>query len=186
MKKEIVAVDLFCGAGGLTRGLLNSGIKVVKGYDLDEKALMTYEKNNKGAKFFSVDVSVLSGEGLLEGVDRKKNFFLLAGCAPCQPFSLINQNKKEEDERKNLLLSFGRLIKETNPDFIFMENVPGLLNGKGKKIFEKFLEILDEKKYFYFHRQSGKSYFGNGSYQEGRGDDLLGSEQARQDKVFGR
>ena len=118
MKKGIVAVDLFCGAGGLTRGLLDSGVSVIKGYDFDEKVSETYEKNNPGTKFFSADVSSVNGNSLTNGLDREKNFFLLAGCAPCQPFSQINQSEKE-DERKNLLLSFGRLIKETSPDFIF-------------------------------------------------------------------
>ncbi|MCX6746878.1 MAG: DNA cytosine methyltransferase [Candidatus Pacearchaeota archaeon] len=152
MKRGVVAVDLFCGAGGLTRGLLDSGINVIKGYDFDEKASETYERNNKYSKFFSADVSEINGKELLRGLDRKKNFFLLAGCAPCQPFSLINQSEKEGDGRKNLLLSFGRLIKETNPDFIFMENVPGLLNGRGRKIFGKFLETLKEKKYLYDYK----------------------------------
>lgn len=152
MEKGVVAVDLFCGAGGLTRGLLDSGINVIKGYDFDKKASETYEKNNKNSKFFSADISSVKGKDILNELDRENNFFLLAGCAPCQPFSLINQSEKKEDERKNLLLSFGRLIRETNPDFIFMENVPGLLNGRGKKIFEKFLRILKEGKYLYDYK----------------------------------
>lgn len=152
MKRGIVAADLFCGAGGLTRGLLDSGIKVLKGYDTDVRALETYEKNNRGAKFFSGDVSLLKGEELLKDINRKNNFFLLAGCAPCQPFSLINRQKRKRDNRKNLLLEFGRLVEETKPDFIFMENVPGLMNGKGKEIFKKFLEILKKENYFYDYR----------------------------------
>lgn len=149
MKKEIVAVDLFCGVGGLTKGLSNAGIKVIKGYDSDEKASETYEKNNKGSKFFHMDITKLKKKDLIDGLDRKDNFFLLAGCAPCQPFSLINQKEISRDTRKNLVLKFGKLIKESSPDFVFMENVPGLLNGKGKKIFQRFIKILEEKKYFY-------------------------------------
>ncbi len=152
MNKGVIAVDLFCGAGGLTRGLLDSGIKVMKGYDFDKKASETYEKNNENSKFFSADISSVNGSDLLKGLDRKNNFFLLAGCAPCQPFSLINQKKQRRDERKNLLLEFGRLIKETEPDFIFMENVPGLVHGRGKRIFQEFLTILEEKNYLYDFR----------------------------------
>jgi DNA (cytosine-5)-methyltransferase 1 len=148
-KRGIVAVDLFCGAGGLTRGLLDSGVKVIKGYDFDEKAAFTYEKNNEGAKFFNKDITELQPEELIEGVDRKNNFFLLAGCAPCQPFSLINQKGIIEDERKNLALKFAKLINDTSPDFIFMENVPGLVNGRGKNIFQEFIRILEKNKYFY-------------------------------------
>lgn len=147
-----MAVDLFCGAGGLTRGLLDAGVNVLKGYDNDSNALETYERNNNGAKFYSDDVSKLKGKDLLEGLDRKNNFFLLAGCAPCQPFSSINQQDKKDDDRKNLLSQFGRLVKETKPDFIFMENVPGLMNGRGKKVFQKFLKVLKKEKYFYDYK----------------------------------
>lgn len=149
MKKGIVAVDLFCGAGGLTRGLIDSGINVVKGYDFDNKASETYEKNNQNSKFFNIDITQLKQKDLIEDIDKTNNYFLLAGCAPCQPFSLINQKGISKDERKNLVLKFGKLIKETTPDFVFMENVPGLVNSKGKRIFQKFLRILKECEYFY-------------------------------------
>lgn len=56
------AVDLFCGAGGLTRGLLDAGVKVVAGYDIDEMCRFPYEHNNPGAKFHEESVSGLSGE----------------------------------------------------------------------------------------------------------------------------
>lgn len=149
MKKGVIAADLFCGAGGLTRGLLDAGIKVLKGYDFDAKVSKTYERNNEGAKFFAKDVSKLKGEDLIKGIDRKNNFFLLAGCAPCQPFSLINQSDRIKRKEKNLLLEFKRLVEETGPDFIFMENVPGLMNGRGEKIFSKFLNALNRQNYFY-------------------------------------
>jgi DNA (cytosine-5)-methyltransferase 1 len=149
MEKNIVAVDLFCGAGGLTRGLKEAGIDVLRGFDIDKKAKETYEKNNPGSEYFCVDVSKLEKEDLISGIDRKQNLFLLAGCAPCQPFSLINNKSIENDDRKILLLEFGRLIKETKPDFVMMENVPGLKNNKGKLVFEKFISILEKEGYNY-------------------------------------
>ena len=152
MKKGLVAVDLFCGAGGLTKGLSDAGINVLKGYDSDAKVSETYERNNRRSNFFHMDVVKLKKKELLDGIDRENNFFLLAGCAPCQPFSLINRKGIEGDDRRNLVLKFGRLIRETLPDFVFMENVPGLVNGKGKVIFKKFLAILDNYKYFYDYK----------------------------------
>lgn len=160
MGKGILAVDLFCGAGGLTRGLSDAGIQVVKGYDFDGKAIQTYENNNQNSKFFQIDVTKLSAKDLIEGIDRNNNFFLLAGCAPCQPFSSINQNEISKDERKNLVLKFGKLIKETLPDFVFMENVPGLANGKGKTLFNKFLRILSESGYYYDFKVLNVMYYG--------------------------
>jgi DNA (cytosine-5)-methyltransferase 1 len=149
MKRGIVAVDLFCGAGGLTRGLLDIGIQVKKGYDIDSKVKDTYEKNNKGVIFFHKNIFSLKGEEILEGLDRKNNYFLLAGCAPCQPFSMINKQNIVRDNRKNLILKFAKLIEDTSPDFVLMENVPGLKNGKGKKIFSKFEKTLEKMKYNY-------------------------------------
>jgi len=150
--KGIIAVDLFCGAGGLTRGLLDAGIKVAKGVDINQKFKKTYENNNPEAKFISKDVGCLTKEDILNELDLKHNYFLLAGCAPCQPFSTINKQKIKEDSRKSLLLEFGRIVEETKPNFIFIENVPGLATGKGKKIFEKFTKKLDNMKYFYIYR----------------------------------
>lgn len=147
MMKKIIAVDLFCGAGGLTRGLKDAGIKVKRGFDIDPNLKETYEKNNGTTKFVCKDVSEIKGEEILEGIDRKKCKFLLAGCAPCQPFSAINKSNFEEDGRKLLIMQFARLIEETKPDFIMLENVPGLMRGRGKLIFDKFIEELKIKKY---------------------------------------
>lgn len=150
--KEVLAVDLFCGAGGLTRGLLDAGIKVKKGFDINPKFKKTYEKNNPGVSFGSKDISQLTKDDILSDIDLKKKYFLLAGCAPCQPFSTINKQNLKEDNRKSLLLEFGRLVEETKPNFVFIENVPGLATGKGKKIFEEFKKKLDNMGYFYVYR----------------------------------
>ncbi len=147
MEKGIIAVDLFCGAGGLTRGLLDAGIAVKKGFDNDPGLKDTYEKNNPGVKFFCRDISEVTKEEVLEGLNTKDNFLLLAGCAPCQPFSRLLRKNKRDDSRVNLLLQFGRLVSEVRPDFVFVENVPGLKNGKGKIIFSQFEDILKKEGY---------------------------------------
>ena len=149
MKKGIVAVDLFCGAGGLTRGLLDAGIEVKKGYDIDSRLKNTYEKNNQGVKFYDEDICTLNKTKILKNIDKKNKYFMLAGCAPCQPFSSINNKDINEDKRSSLLLEFGRLIQEIKPDFIFVENVPGLKKGKGASIYKKFEKALKDENYFF-------------------------------------
>lgn len=149
MKKGIIAADLFCSVGGLTRGLLDAGIEVKKGFDIDLDVKETYERNNPGAVFSGKDVCELSGQEVRKGLNLKDNHFLLAGCAPCQPFSSINKNSDEKDKRRNLILKFAQLIKESKPDFVFMENVPGLAGPKGQHIFQSFLQTLDEEKFRY-------------------------------------
>ena len=145
MKNGIVAIDVFCGVGGLTRGLIDAGIQVKKGYDIDPRLKETYEKNNEGVKFYCKNIKDLTGDEILKGLDLKNDYLLVAGCAPCQPFSQINKNDKG-DERKYLLDEFGRLVKELRPDYILLENVPGL-NTRGRRIFDRFLKILEENNY---------------------------------------
>ena len=58
------AIDLFCGAGGMTSGLCRSGWNVVAGIDIDRDVGQTYERNNVGAVFVHADLRLLSGEGL--------------------------------------------------------------------------------------------------------------------------
>src|SRR5206468_12527573 len=63
-RPRIVAADIFCGAGGLTRGLLDAGIEVVAGYDVDEACQFPYEHNNAPAKFHKKSVTDLTGDEL--------------------------------------------------------------------------------------------------------------------------
>jgi DNA (cytosine-5)-methyltransferase 1 len=150
--KKIAAIDLFCGAGGLTRGLLDAGIDVICGIDADEKCSLTYESNNirkngEPVKYIRRNIKDISGDyinQLFSGSDA--DYFMLAGCAPCQPFSRKNI-KKKNDGRVNLLSEFGRLIKETEPDFIFMENVPEI-EKIHKKTLHNFKSILKKMDYF--------------------------------------
>lgn len=88
-KQDLRCVDLFCGAGGLTHSFVMEGLDVVAGVDLDSACKYPYEANND-ALFIEKDVSKLTAKEV-------KTFFgdapikILAGCAPCQPFSTYGQ-----------------------------------------------------------------------------------------------
>lgn len=124
MALNVSGVDLFCGAGGLTKGLIEAGVNIVAGYDIDSNCKYPYEFNNK-AKFVEKSVTDIEGSEIKDFFPRD-SISLLAGCAPCQPFSKYTQ-KLPKDERWGLLYQFGRLIKESEPDLITMENVPDLV-----------------------------------------------------------
>jgi DNA (cytosine-5)-methyltransferase 1 len=139
---NISAVDLFCGAGGLTHGLIKSNINVVAGFDIEESCRYPYEKNNKGAKFFNQDVALLSSDDVLS-LYPEGDIKLLAGCAPCQPFSTYSQGKDAtKDERWPLLYAFSRLIKDIKPELVTMENVPDVTKHKVYHDFVSELESL--------------------------------------------
>jgi DNA (cytosine-5)-methyltransferase 1 len=133
----VVAYDLFCGAGGLTRGLERAGIRVKLGVDIDPACRYPYTKNNR-AKFLLKSVADLSAEDLTGG-NSNRSYRLLAGCAPCQPFSSYKQKVGTKDERWRLLEEFERLADELDPDFITMENVPNL---QKQKVFKAFVAAL--------------------------------------------
>lgn len=144
---ETVAIDLFCGVGGLSYGLKKAGISIVAGIDLDSSFQYPYEENI-GATFLSKDIADVQGNELEKffGVGSSK-IKIMAGCAPCQPFSPhSNKNKnRQQSEKWHLIDEFKRLIGETTPDIVTMENVPNLAK---QKIFEDFVDFLEEKEYF--------------------------------------
>ncbi len=144
----IKAIDFFCGAGGLTRGLLDAGIKVRAGVDNDERLQETYTYNNKPSRFINKDIGEIKIHELRKEIGiQDEDTTLYAACTPCQPFSTLSRQTSEDDDRKILLLTFAKIVKECPPDFILVENVPGLNNGSGKEIYNEFLEILEDCKF---------------------------------------
>lgn len=139
---RIVAIDLFCGAGGLAYGLKEAGIDVAAGVDMDPRCRFPIEENC-GAKFYERDVVGVSANDI-------KSWFgsagirVLAGCAPCQPFSTYTQSRKSQDSRWELLRSFQRLAVEALPDVVTMENVTGLASHS---VWSEFVGALEAAKY---------------------------------------
>ncbi|WP_339726835.1 DNA cytosine methyltransferase [uncultured Gimesia sp.] len=153
------AIDFFCGAGGLTHGLLNAGIEVVGGFDIDEECRETYEHNN-AASFHSIDIRDVSLKELKSRSRlRKFDNVLFAGCAPCQPFS---QQRKSETVHHSttLLTAFGRLIEEALPRAVVIENVPGMARVKGFSTFRRFLHMLEKNGYGYVYDVLDAKKFG--------------------------
>lgn len=142
---EIAAVDLFCGAGGLTFGLERAGIDVRLGVDADPSCQFPIEENTN-ALFLEHDITTLESDVLIEAWGNT-GVRLLAGCAPCQPFSKYTQGcSYEDDPRWVLLNSFAKLIKETTPELVTMENVGELARHR---VFEQLLASLRTNGYEY-------------------------------------
>lgn len=135
-------IDLFCGAGGLSYGFLQENFNIVAGIDTDEACKYPYEYNNE-AVFYHADIKQTNGEWLMENNPGWKYPRILAGCAPCQSFSTYNQ-KNNDTILWKLLEEFARLIRETRPDIVTMENVPRLAKYKEGSLFNDFLKALDE------------------------------------------
>jgi len=135
----ISCVDLFCGAGGLTHGFVLEGLPVVAGIDLDPSCRFPYEANNQ-AKFIERDISEVSTTEL-DALFGDAKLKVLAGCAPCQPFSTYAQRYEtnSKDGKWGLLYEFARLAKGSKPDIITMENVPTVAKHE---VFHDFVDSL--------------------------------------------
>lgn len=146
MEPLISAVDLFCGVGGLSYGLSQCGVSVRLGVDIDSACAYPFMEN-VSAEFLQEDVSKLDPALITKAFD-KNSVSLLAGCAPCQPFSTYSRGTQRREGSINdsdkfpdwmLVSKFSKLISDVQPDLITMENVPPLAD---QPIFDEFVESL--------------------------------------------
>ena len=144
MANQIIeTIDLFCGAGGLSYGLGQANLKIIAGIDLDPTCKYPYTENT-GARFIEADVSTIKGSDL-GAMYSKGAIRLLAGCAPCQPFStLAHTNKSRDDKKWSMLEEFARLVSELQPELITMENVPRVTRHSP---YDEFISTLKELGY---------------------------------------
>jgi DNA (cytosine-5)-methyltransferase 1 len=150
------AVDLFCGAGGLSLGLSEAGFEVILGVDTDAEALETHRHHHPG---MSVQWD-LSQEEVIErvaGLIRDAGVTLLAGGPPCQGFSkagrsmlrdLVRQGKRpSHDVRRDLWQSFLEIVERSLPPAVLMENVPDMALDRDMMILRTMVERLEELGY---------------------------------------
>lgn len=140
------AIDFFCGAGGLSLGLIRAGFTVVAAYDLDSDAVSSYNRN-LGRHCSEADVTDLTAEEVLQATRTAPGeVSLVAGGPPCQGFSVQRRNG-EADGRNSLSVEFARLIRGIRPAFFLFENVPGIRNRHGHGILQAFVEEMTEAQY---------------------------------------
>lgn len=146
-------VDLFCGAGGLTHGLERAGLSVTKGVDKDPKSRYPYERNTD-ADFVDLDVTSLASnpEHVRRWFDQASSGFrsddleVLAGCAPCQPYSTMSHGENDGDrsshDKWGLLDLFRKVVEYVEPDIVVTENVMQVRKDDTYKDFVETLEGL--------------------------------------------
>ena len=148
---KIEVVDLFCGIGGLSYGMKSEGFKILAGFDLDWTCQYAYETNND-AKFIYKDIKTVTKDDI-KPLYSEKAIKVLAGCAPCQPFSsYAYKNKKKDPNKYDLLYEFGRLVKDVQPDIVTMEIVPAIATFKLKTVLADFVNVLKEEGYHVAHQ----------------------------------
>jgi DNA (cytosine-5)-methyltransferase 1 len=140
---SLTAIDLFCGAGGLSKGLEDAGIDVSLAVDTDPDALNTYRRNHSSdCTILECDLSNTSPSTLLDEVDLSTaEVDLVVGGPPCQGFSSAGTGIID-DPRNALLKRFVEFVDEIQPTAFLLENVEGLLTaGDGKFVREVHEEL---------------------------------------------
>jgi DNA (cytosine-5)-methyltransferase 1 len=145
-KDSYKVLDLFCGAGGLSKGFMDAGFNVVLGVDFDDAALKTFKANHGKADAMKVDLFNLDNVNKIKDYLDSKDIEvdILVGGPPCQGFSLAGK-REEDDERNTLYKAMVKTAKLLMPRVVVLENVPGLLtlyNGKAShRIISDFNEL---------------------------------------------
>lgn len=142
---RLEAVDLFCGGGGLTVGLKRAGFSVVGAVELDPHAASTFQANHPEPHLFIQDIRYVRGKDLL-ALTQTGSLDLLSGCPPCQGFTNLTAKYRRDDPRNWLVNEMLRLVEETRPRAIMMENVPGLAK-RGSTLFAPMIERLRDLGY---------------------------------------
>ncbi|MFZ1627242.1 MAG: DNA cytosine methyltransferase [Candidatus Moraniibacteriota bacterium] len=144
-QKQLVAIDLFCGAGGLTVGLKKAGFRVVAAVEFDPELAKTYKKNHPEVIVIVRDIRKVTGKEILKLTGLKK-IDLVAGCPPCQGFSKLTDKHHRDDERNQLVSEMTRLVSELKPSVCMLENVPGL-SKRGMPLLGALEKKLGDMKY---------------------------------------
>jgi len=147
-----IGIDLFCGAGGFSLGVIQAGYDVRVGVDNDVAALATYSRNlctkkygNPVTAVLNRDIKKLKGREIRKAGKIKGEIALVFGGPPCQGFSTSNTKRCVEDPRSQLMWQFIRLVGELKPKAFLIENVPGLLSYKD--FVYQLMESLEKKGY---------------------------------------
>ncbi len=138
-------VDLFSGAGGLSLGAARAGFLVRGAVDLDPEAMSAHELNFPTAGHLKADVSRLTGHKLKTSFGlRNGDLAGIIGGPPCQGFSRIGRNEKD-DARNELFVEFFRVVAEALPKFFLAENVPGIFSDKNSKFRDRSFSYVEDK-----------------------------------------
>jgi len=133
---ELTAIDLFCGAGGLSEGFRQAGFHVLAGSDYDEAAGETFASTHSEARFLGGPIQNWTSADFLRAADlRAGELDVLIGGPPCQGFSVYNHQRGLHDVRSSLYREYLRIVDGLRPKWVVLENVTGMTStGQGATV----------------------------------------------------
>ena len=137
-------LDLFAGIGGFRLGMESAGHKCIGFCEIDKFARASYKAiHNTEGEIELHDITEVTEEEIrnIGHVD------VICGGFPCQAFSIAGARRGFEDTRGTLFFEIARFASILKPQYLFLENVKGLLNHDKGDTFEVILSALDELGY---------------------------------------
>ncbi|ONH61368.1 DNA (cytosine-5-)-methyltransferase [Frankia sp. CcI49] len=154
--RRLLVADLFSGAGGLSLGLEQAGLRVVLGVDHDPEATETHRHHFAGLTL-DQDLSDPGRVDEIAGLIRSLRLDVVVGGPPCQPFSRAGRSKirhrvrlglaESHDRRRDLWESFLAVVRQAEPRCVLMENVPDMALDREMFIFRTIVHTLEELGY---------------------------------------
>lgn len=150
--RQLAVLDFFCGAGGFTCGALSAGAKVVYGFDCDGRAQKSYQENNWNSDgpvpFLQTRIEDLAPGTVAEILEPYEDQpVLFIGCPPCQPFTNLRTSKERSASSRDALRRFIDHVVALRPDFVVVENVPGIQAKKYGNLWEESVKRLQDAGY---------------------------------------
>jgi DNA (cytosine-5)-methyltransferase 1 len=142
------AIDLFCGAGGLSEGFRQAGFHVLAGQDYDEKAGATFGATHPEATFIGGPIQNVTPEMLLKAAGKNRGEIdVIVGGPPCQGYSVYNHQRGENDPRAGLFREYLRIVEGIQPRWLVMENVTGITSISGGNIVREIFDGMESLGY---------------------------------------
>ena len=161
-KLDLVAADLFSGAGGLSLGFQQAGFDVAFANDINPDYAYTYTRNHPDTRFFCESVEDLSVTDVFRATGLRRNDIdVLIGGPPCQGFSINAPKRSQEDARNHLFRHYGRLVLEgLRPKVVLMENVPGMLSLRNGDFIKAIYDLFQGAGYRMRHMVLCAAHYG--------------------------
>lgn len=140
-RTSLTAIDLFCGAGGLSEGFRQAGFHVLAGQDFDDVAGATFAATHREATFVGGPIQRVTPQQLLDAAGAKKGEIdVIVGGPPCQGYSVYNHQRGAQDPRAGLFREYLRIVEGIQPRWLVMENVTGITSIAGGNIVREIFE----------------------------------------------
>ncbi len=138
---QYLFVDLFCGAGGMTQGLVQAGFNPLASVEVNPIASATYQRNFPHCNHFCGEIENFFPGVFLNNINSSE-VHLIVGGPPCQGFSVAGK-RNPNDPRNRLFQEFVKVVSQIRPWYVVIENVPGILTLEQGAIKRAICEALE-------------------------------------------